>query len=121
MEKLAKVTSEDIGAEGRRDAMYHLGFLLKNMLVGYERQINGGRTSNTNRASTSSDSAIIELQDTASTMYIPSTAAQLNFDGDDANGLEGVDFSLSSDLSQELFQSMMWEAMLEDFTVMPLP
>jgi hypothetical protein len=119
LEKIDSITSDTVSVDGERDAMYHFGFILRSIMGGYERRIKrslapvfeaGDLINNTQGAQETMGSAF------------PTPSAEQDSLGQDTVGMEGgLAFGVPADLPQESFQDMIWESMLDDFIMMPLP
>ncbi|KAK9344247.1 hypothetical protein V1522DRAFT_410860 [Lipomyces starkeyi] len=116
-DQIASITSNLVSAEGDRDVMYQLGFLIKRMMAGYERRMK--RIHMPNIEDTRNQPAA-GSQNAATSTFSISATAQVESGKEGTNSVEGGSgFGAPPELSQELFEDFIWGTMLDDFTMMP--
>lgn len=119
LEKIDSITSDIVGEDGERDAMYNFGFILRSIMGGYERRIKR-RLAPVFEAGDfigSSQGA----QGPLGSVYPTPSVAQDSL-GQDKIGVDGgLAFGVPADFPSESFEDMIWESILDDFTMLPLP
>ena len=121
-EKLLAVTSDAVGSGRERDAMFYFGFLLKGMMAGYGWRMREEQSQNSTGFGHERTHTQAHLSHGVPDVFSTAGMAQEAFDAENVIGVErGLAYGVPSDLPQQFFQELIWETMLEDFTMLPLP
>ncbi|KAF2103559.1 hypothetical protein NA57DRAFT_53074 [Rhizodiscina lignyota] len=113
LQKFTAVATDFIGPEGQRDAMSNFASAMKILMTGYEKQMNEKQTTMVNAET----AKMPDLEESSDTVVESTPYTSRGADNDDSN--EVLDLSSVDQLSWDLSDNILWDEMLNTFSMLP--